>query len=63
MEEAKQNKAIPPASNKQVRIKMRKNRTDNSVVVNANGEALVDKATADRLIKDGYADLVVEKGV
>ena len=62
MEDKKQNKSFTPVENKQVKIKMRQNRADASVVTDAKGEALVDVETAERLMKDGYADLVEEKG-
>jgi len=54
------NKAFRPAGNAQVKIKMRLNRADSDVQTDADGVAVVDSATAERLVSDGYADYVKE---
>jgi hypothetical protein len=43
-----------------VKIKFRLNRADSTVKADANGVAIVDFATAERLVSDGYADYVKE---
>lgn len=54
-----ENKAVKPAANKakeeMVKVKIRPGRAVTGVTVDANGYALVDVKTAERLYKIGYA--------
>jgi hypothetical protein len=61
MQEPKQNKKLEPASNKQVRIKMRPGRAAEGVTVDKDGYATIDAKLADHLVKIQYADLAEEK--
>jgi hypothetical protein len=58
--EDKPNKAFYPASNKQVRIKMRPGRAAEGVTVDEKGYATVDAQVAEYLIAIQYAELAEE---